>query len=77
MTYLIEREPAQAEADDYNGDGTIMVPDAVLLARFVAEYAALTDEQITGILNARSDFDSDGLVTILDVRMLLRMLPNS
>ena len=74
MTYLIEREPAQAEADDYNGAGTITVPDAVLLARFVAEDADLTDVQITGILNARSDFDSDGLVTILDVMLILQKL---
>ena len=38
----------------------------VMPARFFAEYTTLTDELVTGILNAQPDFDSGGLVTILN-----------
>lgn len=59
---------------DYNGDGTVSIADAVMLAQFVDEDGTLTDDQITGILNTDPDYDSDGLVTIFDVTALLRTL---
>ena len=59
---------------DYDGDGKLAVDDAVLLMRFVAEDTALTAEQVAQILNHEPDFDEDGLVTLTDVRALLKVL---
>ena len=47
----------------------LTVADSVLPALFFAEYTTLTDELVTGILNAQPDFDSGGLVTILNVKL--------
>ena len=65
------------QSGDMNGDGELTVADAVLLARFVSEDTALTDEQIEKILDASPDQDEDGLVTILDVFALLNKLKNA
>ena len=61
---------------DMNGDGEITVADAVLLARFVTEDDTLTEEQVDGILNEKPDLDEDGLVTVLDIRAILKKLEN-
>jgi hypothetical protein len=45
-----------------------------MLARFLAEDDSLTADEIAGILNAKPDCDEDGMVTILDIRALLRKL---
>ena len=57
-----------------DGNGIITVADAVLLARFVGEDDTLNDAQRLGLQNADPDLDSDGLVTVLDVKALLKML---
>ena len=62
---------------DYNGNGKLTVADAVMLARFISEDTALTDGQIAAILKTEPDYDSDGLVTILDVAALLKALGES
>ena len=56
---------------DYSNDQAVTVADAVLLARFLAEDTALTDEQVSDILSHEPDFDGDGLVTGLDAAKLL------
>ena len=56
---------------DYNGDSIVSIADAVLLARFTAEYKALADVQISRILAAKPDYDGDGGITITDVTALL------
>ena len=65
-------EPPRPLKGDCNADGEVTIADAVMLARFVGEDTTLTGEQINDILNAEPDFDSDGFVTILDVRALLK-----
>ena len=67
-------EPSQLLNGDYNADGEVTIADAVLLARFVGEDTTLTGEQINGILDAEPDYNSDRLVTILDVHALLKKL---
>ena len=67
-------EPAVPEDGDYNGDGSVSTADAVLLARFAAEDAELTEEQRTKLLLAKPDLNGDGIVTLMDVRMLLHAL---
>ena len=57
---------------DYNGDGSITVADAVLLARFVAEDKTLTPEQCRSLSD--TDLDDDGCITILDVMIFLRKI---
>ena len=66
--------PGGAPEGDYNGDGDVSLADAVMLARFLAEDDSLTADEIAGILNAKPDRDEDGMVTILDIRALLRKL---
>ncbi len=66
--------PGDAPEGDYNGDGDVSLADAVMLARFLAEDDSLTADEIAGILNAKPDCDEDGMVTILDIRALLRKL---
>ena len=57
----------EAMPADLNCSGTVDTADAVLLARFLAEEnGAVLPEQ------AAADFDGDGLLTVLDVRALLR-----
>ncbi|MBQ8921483.1 MAG: hypothetical protein IJ060_04900 [Oscillospiraceae bacterium] len=68
---MIAEEPIRG---DYSGDNEFTIEDAVLLARFVNEDAALTAEQIDGILKAEPDYDGDGLVTIMDITALLEKL---
>ena len=64
-------EPETPLKGDYNQDNTVTVADAVLLARFTAEDSALTNNQISRILDAAPDYDGDGLVTVLDLTALL------
>ena len=59
---------------DYNCDGEVTLADTVLLARYIAEDTTLTVQQTTGLLRAEPDYDGDGLVTVLDVRALLKKL---
>ena len=63
-----------ANSGDFNHDGEVSVADAVLLARFVAEDDTLTENQITDLVSAEPDLDEDGLVTIMDVMVLLKKL---
>ncbi|MBR3045778.1 MAG: leucine-rich repeat protein, partial [Oscillospiraceae bacterium] len=67
-------ESPDAIRGDMDGNGKITVADAVLLARFVNEDDTLNDAQRLGLLNADPDLDSDGFVTVMDVRALLKML---
>ena len=62
------------EDDDFNADRKLTIADAVLLARFIAEDETLTSEQIGIILQAETDQDHDGLVTIMDVFTLLKKI---
>jgi len=62
-----------AISGDFNGDGTVSVADAVLLAYFVTEDESLSDELIDLILKAEPDQDSDGFVTISDVLYTLKI----
>lgn len=57
---------------DYNGDKALTIADAVLLARFVAEDAALTDAQTEAIISHAPDYDGDGLAAMPDVRAVLK-----
>ena len=67
--YAIDQIPQIA--GDLNYDGRISVSDAVMLSRFIAEDQTLTlTEQC--ILNA--DFDGDGMVTLTDIRALLKKI---
>jgi len=61
---------------DLNGDASVDVADAVLLARFVAEDATLTKAQTDEILNANTDADGDHLITILDAIVILKEVIN-
>ncbi|MBQ8920934.1 MAG: dockerin type I repeat-containing protein [Oscillospiraceae bacterium] len=70
-------EASEQIDDDMNGDGTVSVADAVLLARFIAEDESLSNDQIDKILHAKPDQDNDGFITILDVAMLLKKLSES
>lgn len=58
---------------DINADGTRSIADAVLLCRYLAEENSITDTVAT----AAGDLDSDGILTILDVRKLMQMLNQS
>ncbi len=62
---------------DYNGDSEVSVADAVLLARFVAEDDTLEKKVIQAITLETADFDKDGLLTVMDVRKLLRSLTSA
>ena len=51
---------------------SVRIADAVMPARFLGEDTALAVEQFDHVLDAEPDHDSDGLVTILDVRALFK-----
>ena len=70
----VTNRPSQPLNGDYYNDKELTIADAVLLARFIGEDTSLTDEQAGKILNAEPDYDSDGLVTILDLTALLKKL---
>ena len=76
MIDLLTWNEGSAVSGDFNGDDTVSVADAVLLARFVAEDETLSDEQIDLILKAQPDQDSDGIVTISDVLYTLKYCCN-
>ena len=59
---------------DYNGDGEATVADAVLLVRYITEDDAFTDQQIDAMTGCELDFDSDGFVTLKDLRSFFRIL---
>ena len=67
-------DPVEVLRGDYNNDQEITVADAVLLARFLAEDAGLTDEQVSCILDHEPDFDLDNRITMLDAAELLAVL---
>ena len=73
ISEMYYRKDAQqpVSVGDYNGDGTVSIADAVLLARYVAEDKTLTAEQLAGIFAAEPDFDGDGLVTVADIAAIL------
>lgn len=62
------------EEGDLNCDGQITVADAILLSRLVTE--DLTEDVMTipTASVASSDFDSDGLLTVNDVSLLLQKM---
>lgn len=62
---------SKIKAGDVNGDGSADVADAVLIARFVAEDAAVT---ITEKGLAAADVDGSGKVTQDDITMLLKRI---
>lgn len=74
MTSTTTTTETTANSGDFNHDGEVSVADAVLLARFVAEDDTLTENQITDLVSAEPDLDEDGLVTIMDVMVLLKKL---
>ncbi len=68
------RSDTKTLTGDYNADGDVTVADAVMLARFLAEDTALTDAETEEIVSAVPDFNSDGMLTFLDVRALLKAI---
>ena len=64
--------PVPPTEGDYNGDGTLSAADAVLLARFLAEDEELLSEQRSIFTGA--DPDGDGFLTLLDMRIILRLI---
>ncbi|MBR4201854.1 MAG: hypothetical protein IKQ91_11425 [Oscillospiraceae bacterium] len=65
---------AEEQPDDLNGDGAVNVADAVLLARFIGEDQTLTDEQLRKLFAAKPDQNEDGLVTLMDLKALLKKI---
>ena len=55
---------------DLNGDNQLTVADAVLANRLLAEDSFKADASVWGA----ADVDSDGMVTVLDIRMLYKLL---
>ena len=68
-TTAVPQEPLKG---DYNKDGEVTIADAVLLARFIAEDNALTEGLLDGITDENPDYDGDGIVTVLDIRALIK-----
>ena len=64
-------KPAGYSPGDINGDGSIDVSDAVLVARFVAEDASAAITRV-GVLNA--DVDGDGNASPDDVILILQFI---
>lgn len=62
---------------DYNGDGSFSIADAVILARFISEDTTLTDNQLHSLFDAEPDVDKDGVITILDVSLILSILSDN
>ena len=54
----------------YYNDYGFTAADVVLLSRFLAEDASLTDEQVADIRDHEPDYNCDGLVTVLDAGKL-------
>lgn len=67
-------EPVTPAEGDYNGDGEVSIADAVMLARIIAEDDALTEEEIGIILAAKPDKDEDGMLTLPDLRTMVKKL---
>lgn len=66
--------PSHPECD-FNGDGNVSMADAVLLMRFISEDTQLaSDLELSSIDWGVADLDNDGIITILDVSMLLGIL---
>ena len=61
---------------DINGDKKVNVKDAVLFVRFITEDSFTEEEMPDSALLSTADFDGDGILTILDVCILLRELQN-
>ncbi|MBR4201408.1 MAG: dockerin type I repeat-containing protein [Oscillospiraceae bacterium] len=59
---------------DMNGDGKMSVADAVLLIRFIGEDDTLNETQINTLLHSELDFNKDGLISLQDVQLLLKLL---
>lgn len=60
---------------DFDQDGHYLVADLVLYSRYLAEDTALTEAQVSGILNApESDADGDGRHTLSDLTVLMQWL---
>lgn len=58
---------------DFNGDGTLNTADAVMLMRFLSEDDTLSEEQRNTINQAVPDQNADGILTLLDLMMLLKL----
>ena len=68
---------APAKDGDYNNDGSVTVADLVLFTRFIAEDTTLPQQQIQIFVTVKTDFDNDGLITLIDVRVLLKIIFNT
>lgn len=67
---LISETPPKSGCD-LNGDGSVNVPDAVLLARYITESDATECDEET---IRKADTDSDGILTVRDLMRLLNSL---
>ena len=72
MTTVTSAKPETVLSGDFNGDGSVSVADAVMLARFTGEDQTLSDALIGRILSANPDQDHDGIITIMDVAAILK-----
>ena len=62
------------KSGDINGDGALSVSDAVWLCRFIAEDPAIDSLTLELLHPAEGDTDGDGMLTVLDVAVILRKL---
>ena len=67
------QEQPQFIAGDLNGDNTLSVADAVLLTRFISKAIPAEEIPPSDHINA-ADLDKDGLLTIIDVMLILRQI---
>ncbi|MBR4201884.1 MAG: dockerin type I repeat-containing protein [Oscillospiraceae bacterium] len=74
VTTVTSAKPEAMLSGDFNGDGSVSVADAVLLARFTGEDQTLSDALIGKILSANPDQDHDGFITIMDVAAILKVV---
>ena len=59
---------------DFSGDGKTDIKDAVLLSRFITQDTDGMDDKTVTLMNQNADVNGDGVITILDIVLLLRSL---
>lgn len=67
---IVEKEPpSEIVPGDFNGDGALTINDVTLLQRHLAEFEALTEEQLL-----LADSNDDGRINVDDVTAMQRIL---
>lgn len=72
--YTIYFDASRAYIGDVDGNGTVQVADAVLLARYIAEDPAV---QLTAEGKRNADIDANGKIEMFDLTILLRGISSS